>query len=277
MIRRALAFTCVFILYCFLFVQQEQLTQKTFLHLPHPLPAAVQKIALGFVKQLGGEINLVTAKLFLGGVEPGRDPETYAPSLAEHFSVASQLNPLFKDTYYFCQSSLPHIAPEYAKEANKVLKRGIEALPDNPVLPFFVGFNYFYYLKQPKDAAVYLRKVSQMPGFGPWVGHLASILAAEGGDITAGLIWLKAMYASEKNELTRERYKKSIIVFEKAESVQKAIILYHKQNGNYPQTLEALVPGYLPALPDLDNQFKLSWKPPTLRLIRNIPQKVSSK
>lgn len=277
MILRLLCFTGVFILYCILFVQQERLLQSAVLQLPHPLPAAVQKIALGFVKQLGGEVNFIKAKLFLGGVEPGRDPDTYAPSLAQHFSVASQLHPLLKDTYYFCQSSLPQISPLYAKETNKVLERGIQAMPDEPFLPFFVGFNYFYYLKQPKEAAIYLRKVSQMPDTPSWIGHLASTLAAEGGDIATGLMWLKTMYASEEDELMRERFRKTIAAFEKAASVQDAVTLYKTQNGNYPQTLKGLVPDYLPDLPDFDNHFSLFWEPPTLRLIRNIPEKASSK
>lgn len=269
MIFRNSFFCIFFLLYCLSFFLQEQFTQITPIKLSHPLPTKVQKVALGYLKQLRAEIGFIKTNIFLGGTEPGRDPLTYATSLAHNFFTITELHPLFLDTYFLCQSSLPYINDENAQKANKIHEKGIKALPENWVLPFFVGFNHFYYLNNPQKAseilyhASYLPEAPQKP-----LQSLASILAAEGGNIYGGLLWLKGMLATEKDETMRERYKKRITIFEQAVVVQKAIERYKKQYNHYPLSLDALTPEILKSLPELSPPFSLSWTPPILQLVR---------
>lgn len=232
------------------------------------MPPAIQKIAFGYLRQLGGEMQFIKASVFYGGVKPGRDPLEYAESLAQHFTAAAILHPHFVDTYFLCQATLPYINNEYTKQTNSILGLGMTALPDNFVLPFFVGFNHFYHLKDLSNAARFLKIASEKPNGPTWLGHLASVLAAEGGDIYGGLIWLKAMLAGEEDEKMRERYQHSIVMFERAVIVQQAINTYKNQHGQYPTALDALVPEVMAALPEFDPSFQLSWDPPILRLIR---------
>jgi hypothetical protein len=255
--------------YGILFSLQETRFPKSSQQLSHPLPPAIEKAALGYLRQLGGEMHFVKAGVFYGGVKPGRDPLEYAEPFAQHLTSAASLHPNFADTYFLCQATLPYINKEFALQANSVLALGMAALPDNFVPPFFIGFNHFYHLKDPRQAAIFLQQAAQYPGVPSWVGHLASTLAAEGGDIYGGLIWLKAMLAAEEDERVRERYQHSIAMFERAVTVRQAIDIYkNKHNNQYPATLDAMVPEILAALPEFDPPFQLSWEPPTLRLIR---------
>lgn len=272
MISRVLFLLIVLSLYVYAFGEQEGYFSETPLQISHPLPPIIQKIALGYLRQLGGEMQFVKASVFYGGVEGGRDPLEYMEPLAHHFSAAAQLHPHFIDTYFLCQSTLPHVNNDYALFANDVLLEGMKALPDEFFLPFFSGFNQFYYLKNPKKAAVLLKEAAQKSGSLGWVAHLASMLAAEGGDIYGGLMWLKAMHASEENEFVRKRYEHSITQFEKAVDVQEAIDQYKALQGFYPVTLENLIPQFLPTLPQFDHSFVLSWNPPTLTLARVSPE-----
>jgi len=257
-------------LYLFCFFQQEAFFDKKPLMLSFPLPAWSQKISLGYLKQLGAEILFVKTSVFLGGLEPGRDPEDYASSLAENFEAASALHPAFIDTYFFCQSSLSYIGAERTRQANSILQNGIKALPDNWVLPFFIGFNYFHFLNEPKEAAYFLHQAAEKPSGPQILKSLAAILAAEGGDIYAGLAWLKAMHAMEKDELMRRRYEKRIMVFEKAALVLQAIQAYRDKYGHPPPTLSELTPEFLTHIPDIQSdRFTLVWEPPTLRLVHS--------
>jgi hypothetical protein len=267
-------FILLLLSYGILFTLQETRFSKNSQQLSHPLPPAIEKAALGYLRQLGGEMHFVKASVFYGGVEPGRDPLEYAEPFAQHLTSAASLHPHFVDTYFLCQATLPYINNEYALRANSVLALGMAALADNFVPPFFIGFNHFYHLKDPSQAAIFLQQASQYPGAPSWLGHLASTLAAEGGDIYGGLIWLKAMLAAEEDERVRERYQHSITMFERAVTVQQAIDIYkNKHNNQYPATLDAMVPEILAALPEFDPPFLLSWEPPTLRLIRENPTK----
>lgn len=261
-------FFLLLIFYGMLFPLQETRFSESSQQLSHPLPPVIEKIALGYLKQLGGEMHFVKASVFYGGLQPGFDPLKFAEPFARHLTAAATLHPQFIDTYFLCQATLPYINNEYAEYANSVFAQGMAALPDNFLLPFFIGFNHFYHLKDPHNAALFLKIASEKPNGPSWLGHLASTLAAEGGDIYGGLIWLKAMLAGEEDERVRERYQHSIVMFERAVTVQQAINTYKNQHGQYPAVLDALVPEELAALPEFDPPFQLSWEPPTLRLIR---------
>lgn len=254
--------------YGLFFSMQENRFAQRIEQLAPPLPPLIQRVALGYLRQLGGEMQFIKASVFYGGVKPGRDPLEYAEPLAVHFTAAATLHPHFVDTYFLCQATLPYINPEYTMRANDILDMGMQALPDNFVLPFFAGFNHFYHLKQPQEAAHLLKRASELPNGPSWLAHLASVLRGEGGDIYGGLLWLKAMLAAEEDEVMRERYRHSISMFERAVTVQQAIDAFKKQRGDYPQELGELVPAFLPVLPDFEPPFQLRWESPTLRLLR---------
>ncbi len=254
--------------YGVLFSLQDARFSESSQQLSHPLPPAIQKIALGYLRQLGGEMQFIKASVFYGGLKTGRDPLEYTESLAHHFTAATTLHPHFIDTYYFCQATLPHINNDYARYANTVLAQGIAALPNNIILPFFAGFNHFYYLNEPLEAARLFHLAAAKPNGPPMLEHLANILSAEGGNIYAALIGLRGMYASEKDEQIKMRYAEEIGAFEKAVTVLNAIQRHEKMNGAPPAALNDLVPEYLPAIPDIGPVFTLEWKSPHLQVVR---------
>jgi len=261
-------FLLLLFFYGTLFSLQEARFSENNLYLPHPLPPAIQKIALGYLRQLGGEMQFIKASVFYGGVKPGRDPLEYAEPLAQHFTAAATLHPQFIDTYFLCQAILPYINNDYARYTNTVLTQGMAALPDNYVLPFFAGFNHFYHLDEPREAARLFHLAAAKPNGPPILEHLANILSAEGGNIYAALIGLRGMYASEKDAQVKMRYAEEIAAFEKAATVLEAIRRYEKTTGTSPATLTDLVPEYLPIIPDVGPVFTLEWKPPHLGVVR---------
>ena len=258
--------------YGFLFYQQEHISRQIEPHLSSPLPSVVQKAVLGVLRQLSAEMHFIRTCVFLGN--PRSDPtgETNADNLALNFQVMADLHPLFIDTYFLCQSTLAYQGGRHTRAANKVLEKGMAAMPDQWILPFFKGFNHYFYLKENRQAAEDLMLASKIPGSVSWLGHLASKLAAEEGDIENGLIWLNAILRTEEDEQMRERYKKEIAIFEKAYAVQKAIFQFHQMHAVVPPNLTDLIPDFLPGLPDFGgSNYYLEWNPPVLRLKRKAP------
>lgn len=255
--------------YTVFFTLQESRFAESTQQLSFPLPPVIQKIALGYLHQLGGEMQFVTASVFIGGVEPGRDPLEYAEPLAQHFTAAAVLHPQFIDTYFLCQATLPYISKDYARYTDNVLARGMAALPDNFILPFFAGFNHLYYLNEPLEAARLFHLAAAKPNGPPILEHLANLLSAEGGDIYAALAGLRGLYTSEKDKEVKKRYAREIIAYEKAVTVLTAIRRYEKKSGMPPASLADLVPDYLPAIPDVGPIFRLEWKPPHLQVVRS--------
>lgn len=257
---------CVFGL---VFAVQEKIAGHAEPYLAPAMPTQIQRVALGYMQQLGAEMLFVRAAVFLGGLPAGVAPESYAATLAQNFDVMTELYPRFVDPYYLAQSSLPHISPEYAAQANTILARGMKAVPEHLILPFFAGFNYFHYMEQPQKAAEVFFEMAQRPEAPTWLGHLAAVLAAQGGNLYGGRLTLEAMLASEEDEIVRERYQRSLEAFDKAIVVFEATSQFEKDHGYPPDSLGLLVPNYLQNIPDLGTDFEMVWEPPTLRLVRS--------
>lgn len=266
--RRRLVFLTLLLAYGCLFWQQERISQSAASQLPFPMPAVVEKAFLGYLRHLGGELHFIQSAVYVGGFAT-KEKHVFSPDrVAAHLESAAELNPTFVDTYFYCQSIVATEGDEHTRRANSILKKGITALPNNWMLPFFMGFNHFHYLNDPGEAADLMLTASKAPGAPPWLGHLASVLAAKGGDIRTGLIWLSAMHDSEKDENVRRSYEDDIADFKMALRVQKAVSAFGTKYGRVPFNLDELVPEFLIGLPEFKGNFILSWEPPVLRMVR---------
>jgi len=268
MIARNILLTSLVVLYGLVFTVQEQKAQEQEIALELALPVSFQKIAAGYIKQLAAEMLFIRTSVFLGGVRAGTPPTRYADALGNNFAVMTGLYPRFIDPYYFCQAFLPPISPESAVKAATILETGIAAFPDDFILRFFYASNFFLSMNEPLKGAEAFTEAAKLPKAPPMFGHLAALLSAQGGDIAAGLISLKAMLAGEKDEVVRKRYEEEIVIFEQAIEVQKALNAYAGKYGNAPKELEQLTPEFLPQLPEIKDSFVLSYDPPNLHLKR---------
>ncbi|APG28919.1 hypothetical protein A7E78_14445 [Syntrophotalea acetylenivorans] len=248
-------------------VQQGKARWSDYYLSPAP-PSPALKVASGYARQMAGYTLFVKVAIFAGGPLRGVDKENYADSLAQNFDVMTDLYPEFIDPFYYCQSLLAPIAPEYAQQTNLILDRGVEAHPDILFFPFFQAFNHFYYLQEPTMAAELFFKMGKRSDAPPWFGHLAGTLMGRGGNLLAGRSMLQAMFDSEQEEYIKERYLDSIKVFDQAIQVQVALDSYRKEHGIDAVSLQDLVPRYLDVLPRLPAGFMLEWEPPVLRLER---------
>lgn len=267
-ITRGLCLMGLILFYGFIFSTQEQKAQDRDVSLEIALPVNFHKIAAGYLKQLAAEMLFIKTSVFIGGLRPGTPLDGYADALENNFAVMTELYPRFIDPYYFCQAFLPPVSLEAAAKAGTILETGIAAHPDDLVLRFFHGTNFFLSMNEPLKGAAAFTEAAKLPKAPPLFAHLAALLSAEGGDITAGLISLQTMLAAEKDDVVRTRYQQEIVIFEQALNVQSALNAYTGKHGTAPMTLQQLVPEFLPQLPEIKDSFILVYDPPTLRLQR---------
>ena len=261
-------FALFLLCYLGLFAFQEQSSGQMEPSVTAPLPAIIQRVAMGSFKELAAEVLFVKVAVFNGHHLSRSVMDANIENLSLNLDVATDLYPKFVDPYYLCQATLPHYSPEYAAKANDILERYEEADLQEIIIPFYRGFNLFYYMDEPQQAAEVFKKLSLRDDAPNWFGHFASILTARGGDLYAGLVSLQSMLAVETDEKRRARYLRDIAVFEKAIMVQKATDVYSQTFGVYPETLSQLVPVFIPFVPEIEGGFLLEWTPPKLRLIR---------
>ncbi|EKD33833.1 MAG: hypothetical protein ACD_75C02579G0008 [uncultured bacterium] len=268
MVARSLLLAGIVLLYGWFFTLQEQRGEELKGSLTMALPVGFYKIACGYMQQLAAEILFIRTSVFLGGMPPGTPPTSYADALGNNFEVMTRLYSRFIDPYYICQGFLTPISPESAARASTIFETGIAAYPDDLILRFFYGTNFFLSMNEPLKGAEAFAEAAKLPKAPPMFAHLAALLSAKGGDIAAGLISLKTMLTTEKDESVRTRYEEEIVIFEQALEVKKALSGYTGKYGAAPNTLEQLVPEFITGIPDNKDSFVLVYDPPNLHLQR---------
>jgi hypothetical protein len=265
---RTVLFFLVTAAYCLTLFAQERIFQDKPDTLQPAPSAAFLRAVSGYLRQLTGEILFIRSSVFLGGVPPGTDPRTYAPVLAHNYLQITTLYPQFIDPYYFAQSNLANVAPEFARATDTILTTAREAYPTDLVFPFFQGFNLFRYLDEPLAAAEVFRQASRLPEAPPMFGRLAAILEAQGGHLQAAIISLQAMARTTNDEEAIKRYYDEISMLKQATRVQKAVDDFFAAQQRYPNALDELIPEFIPALPTFGTAFVLTWNPPHVGLKR---------
>jgi hypothetical protein len=217
-----------------------------------PLPAAALKILALEYDNLVADLIFSRTLSFYGGKLHRNEsitPATYH-TIYRRLDAASALDPRFVDPYYFGQSVLTWGA-NMPREANGLLDRGRRHRTDDWVMPFFMGFNAFFFLRDNAKAAEYLMEASTRPEASPLVALLAARMAATGGSTDVAVVFLDELAARTEDPATR------LQIMERADAVrgiailEQAVARYRDMFGVTPTDLRALVDrGLLPSIPD---------------------------
>lgn len=206
------------------------------------LPPLVIKFMAFEFKSIAADLHYVRASQFYGGrvnrlADATRDDWAW---LYTNLWIATELDPYFQDPYYLGNAFLTWDAGLYV-QANKLLKKGMDARTWDWTLPFYIGFNKFYFLNEPKEAADYLLKAYERPGAIPYLPNLAARLYQREGRTQAALAFLVNFWENERDEKLKKSYEIRIDALRKILSLEKAVVMYKEKNGKQPEKLEELV------------------------------------
>ena len=115
--KRKLIIIAILFSYCIIFFHQEKDYDNKPPCLTFPMPAKIQKFALGYLRQIGSEMHFIKTSIFLGNHRTVIN-EKQANSLFQNFDVMSDLHPYFLDIYFLCQSYLPYLGEDKVRETN---------------------------------------------------------------------------------------------------------------------------------------------------------------
>lgn len=157
--------------------------------------------------------------------------------------VVTTLDPEFSYAYQVGAIALSTLgnAPE---KSNALLLKGMRNNPDVWQIPFYIGFNNFFYLNNYEGAAEYMAKASELPGHPAYLPKLAARLYVQGGDPDVALEFLLRMSKETGDEKVREALGekiKEVIVERDAKLLEKAINEYRNVYKSHPERLIELV------------------------------------
>jgi hypothetical protein len=136
------------------------------------------------------------------------------------------------------------------QEANALLDRGRRHRTDDWVMPFFMGFNAFYFLHDKAQASEFLMEASQRPEAPSLVGLLAARMASESGGTEIAVVFLQQLARQTEDEATRASIRMRIEALQGIAILEGAVGAYHERFGTLPATpSDLLARGVLYQLP----------------------------
>ena len=163
--------------------------------------------------------------------------------------VVTDLDPYFVDPYVLAEGLLAWDAGKI-EAANQLLEKGMRYRTKDWRLPFYVGFNHFYFLKDFQTASGFIMQAAELPGSPSYLKTLGARLAYYGGKTKTALLFLKEMLADAKDPLLKKRLDMRLKALEGSVVIEEALERYRHDNGNLPTSLnDLLLTGYLVAFP----------------------------
>lgn len=216
-----------------------------------PLPAAALKLLSLEYHDLVADLLFSRTMSFHGGKLNRREriDQDTSQAIYRRLDAASALDPYFVDPYYFGQSALAWEA-HMPREANALLDRGRIHRRDDWVMPFFMGFNAFYFLGDNAAAGRYLMDSAGRPDSPPFVGLLAGRLAAKGGTTDVAVAFLDQFAEQLDDPASKSLVRLHADALRGIAILEQAIVRYRDMFGSPPSNLRVLVDrGVLPSLP----------------------------
>jgi hypothetical protein len=153
--------------------------------------------------------------------------------------TSTYLDPYNIDSYYFAQAIFTWELGR-VKEVNQLLQRGLRYRTWDYYLPFFLGFNNFYFLKDYRAASLYMKQVALLTG-NVLAANLAARFSYESDETDTAISFLKFMIEKTWNEKLRKLLERRLKAMEAVSLLEKGTerfeSLYHKE----PLSIEELV------------------------------------
>jgi len=246
-------FSAICLILFFPYFQKDMQQRPLFEKLGYTPQGKFYKIILGEFRWFMGDYLSFKSIIYYGGkvdkIREGKFNEVEFYNLYRTIETSILLNPYNEDAYYFAQGAFTWDIGKI-KEVNALLKYVMKYRTWDFKIPFFIGFNYAYFLKDYKKAAYYYKKASEISG-SPLFTRLAARYFYEGGETELGIAYLKTMIKLTRKENIRKSYEIRLKALEAINQIEKAIKKYKDQYGTLPGNIEELVKtGFLKKIPE---------------------------
>lgn len=208
------------------------------------LPAPILKITSLDFDGLVSDVLYLKALVYYGSTFDGQKRRKVNDWeydwLYNILKASSDIDPYFLDPYFLANGVLTWEANR-VRETNTLLEKGSRYRDWDYWLPFFIGFNYYYFLHDNDKAAEYLMQASKKPGADPFYGYFAARLAYKGNRTENAIIFLEGILKTTKDLSMRKDYDIRLEALKKMYDLEKAVVIYKERIGVYPEKIGDLI------------------------------------
>ena len=212
---------------------------------------ALQRLALSYDSILA-DVYWIRAVQLYGDTRLGRMVDQDFTLLYPLLEITTALDPHFDVAYQFGALFLtekPPSGPGRPDLAVQLLQRGITAQPDDWRLYQALGFVHYWSYRDYDTAADWFGRASRLPDAPTWMGPLAAVTLAEGGNRTASrVLWGQILKTAADGWFKQEaaRRLKQLDAMDQLELLQKVVDAFVAKIGRAPANWSELAnAGYL--------------------------------
>lgn len=217
------------------------------------IPAPVMRIAALDFHGIASDYLFLNALVFIGSTHERTENPRVKPWewkwLYHTLDTSTSLDPYFLDPYYFANAQLTWDALMIGED-NLLLEKGCKYRDWDSSLPFYIGFNYFYFLQDNVNARKWLLEASRRPDAPSLYADLAAKLSYEKKRTENAIRFLEEMSRRTDDETLKKKYESRLDFLRQVLKVENAVEVYNKKYGRKPVDINAMVrAGILQGIP----------------------------
>lgn len=208
-------------------------------------PEALRRMSLSYHSLLA-DVYWIRAVQVYGGTRLGRTADRSYSLLYPLLDLATSLDPYFDVAYQFGALFLaeqPPGGPGRPDLAIALLEKGLRAEPESWQLHQAIGFVHYWSHQDYAAAADWFRRASRLPGSPTWMGALAAVTLAEGGNRNASrMIWQQIRESSTDDWFRNEadRRLKQLEAMDQLDTLARVVATFQVRQGRPPVSWEEL-------------------------------------
>jgi len=257
--KSGVAKTCclLILLICICPFYQQVLAQKrdkllADTHIGYYMPSAVTgPVSLDF-KGIVSDFLYLKISTFLGGKVIAKEmmDEKQAKLIYNAADIITDLDPWFWDAYLMGEMIL---AWDFKRVdlANKLLHKAIKyrTWDFNPF--YYLGFNYFYFLKDNGNGAKYLMEASKLSGSPSYLPRLATRLSIYQNQFEPAIVFLEELLRTTQNQTLKKQLEIRLKTLVILSHLEKKVKKFKKVHGVFPEKIKDLLSrGFIDKIPE---------------------------
>lgn len=210
------------------------------------LPANLLRVVTGQFKEISADISFLNALTWLGGTRPHPETGRYQPYqyewLYQTLKNSTTLDPYFLDPYHLLNSALMWDRYKEA-EVNMMIAAGADTRTWDYILPFFAGFNYYYFLNDGNQSFRYLKLASHRSGGHPFYDSLAARVAYKANKTDLAIAYLEEQVRQatlEGQKFRQESLENRLKTLKEIRQIEIAVETYQKLFSRPPSNIDEL-------------------------------------
>lgn len=219
-----------------------------------PSPAVLTRLALSYDAILA-DIYWIRTIQYYGSRRLAASPVKRYDLLYPLLDLTTSLDPYFGIAYRFGAYFLSEGAPGGAgrpDQAVALLEKAMRANPDRWEYPHDIAFVY-YRLGDYRKAGEWFQRAAQVPNAANWLGPMAAVTLAKGGDRETSRAIFRRLYATADQRWLKESAAwrlQQLDALDAIDELQRLTAEYERRHGRPPGNWQEVIgSGLIPGLP----------------------------